>query len=630
MILNRALACVCSIVNFVAGVVEVKSTGEPMDFQAQSFKPWLTFAGCVLVVAVLYWAQAVLVPIALAILITFVLTPPVSWLERWIGRGPAVLAAVTLVFTILGLAGWGLARQLDNLADDLPAYRVNILSKIADVRGAGKGGSVEKLQETIEDIKTNIGTDSASGAASRSVVVTSEVAAGSSVLSWLGPVVGPLGTAALVVAMVIFMLLERRDLRDRLIGLFGQGQLTVTTKAFDEAGSRVSRQLLMQSLVNALYGIAAGLGLYFLGVPYALLWASLGAVLRFIPYVGPVLGAGAPILVSLAALEGWAGPLWVMGLFIVLELFTNLVLETMLYAGAAGVSQVALLVSLAFWTWLWGPLGLLMGTPLTVCLVVLGKHVPGLQFMGMLMADAPALAPEYGYYQRLLARDQSEAADLIERHMQTQPPRSVYDALLLPALNYAERDRLEQRLSLDEETAVIDATRELLSDAADSIRRMDPEPTPLPDDSRPADPREPLRVLGFAINGAADELALAMLADLVLDLSIVVEITSARIQASELVSLVRARGVSVVCLADLPPSPPSKTRYLVKRLHAALPNVRILVGRWGPLALADESTQLLSDAGAALVASTLAETRTYLGGLIEMPRIPAREASVAV
>ena len=201
--------------------------------------------------------------------------------------------------------------------------------------------------------------------------------------------------------MVIFMLLERRDLRDRLIGLIGQGQLATTTKAFDEAGSRVSRQLLMQSLVSLLYGIAVFVGLYFLQVPYPLVWATLGAALRFIPYVGPVLGAGAPILVSLAALEGWTGPLIVLALFVVLELFTNLVLETVLYAGAVGVSQVALLVSVAFWTWLWGPLGLLMASPLTVCLVVLGKHVPGLAFVGMLMDDTPALAPEYGYYQRL-------------------------------------------------------------------------------------------------------------------------------------------------------------------------------------------------------------------------------------
>ena len=275
---------------------------------------------------------------------------------------------------------------------------------------------------------------------------------------------------------VVFMLLERRDLRDRLIGLFGHGHLAVTTKAFDEAATRVSRQLLMQSLVNLVYGVAAGVGLYLLGVPYPVLWASLGAALRFIPYVGPVLGAGAPIVVSLAALDGWTRPFEVMALFVVLELFTNLVLETLLYAGAAGVSQVALLTSVAFWTWLWGPLGLLMATPLTVCLVVLGKHVPGLEFVGLLMADTPPLAPEHGYYQRLLARDQGEAADLIDRHIKTEPPRSVYDVLLLPALNYAERDRLEERLSQEEELIVIEATRELLSDAADSIRRAQPTP----------------------------------------------------------------------------------------------------------------------------------------------------------
>jgi predicted PurR-regulated permease PerM len=588
-------------------------------------KPWVTFAGCVLVVVLLYWAQAVVVPIALAMLLTFVLTPLVTWLERWIGRIPAVLAMVTLVFTVVGLAGWGLARQIDYLAEDLPRYRVNILAKIADVRGAGKGGSVEKLQETIEDIKTDLGkAEVPRGTVSRPVVVTSEQVAGLSGFTWLGPMFVPLGTAGLVLAMVIFMLLERRELRDRLIGLFGHGQLALTTKALDEAGTRVSRQLLMQSVINLVYGVAAGAGLYLLGVPYALVWAALGAVLRFIPYVGPVLGAGAPILVSLAATEGWAGPFSVLGLFVVLELVTNLVLETVLNAGAAGVSPVALLASVAFWTWLWGPLGLLMATPLTVCLVVLGKHVPGLEFVGMLLADRPALAPESGYYQRLLARDPSEAADLIERYIKIESPRSVYDALLLPALNFAERDRLEQRLSPDEETAVIDATRELLSDTAESIRRLQPE---RPDDPPLPEPRKPLRVLGYPANGVADELALAMLVHLLDDLPIAVEMTRTRMQASELVSLVREQEFSVVCLADLPPSPPSKTRYLVKRLHAALPEVRILVGRWGPPTLADDSTQALREAGANLVASTLMETRTYLDGLVQIPRVPVRETT---
>jgi hypothetical protein len=313
---------------------------------------------------------------------------------------------------------------------------------------------------------------------------------------------------------------------------------------------------------------------------------------------------------------------------------------------------VALLVSVAFWTWLWGPLGLLMAMPLTVCLVVIGKHVPGLDFVGTLMADTPPLAPDYGYYQRLLARDQSEAADLIERYLKTEPAHSVYDALLLPALNYAERDRLEQRLSRDEEATVIDATRELLTDAALSMRRVTAEPV-LPTETPAAlasgavasgaagdvaagvagdvaagvaggapAPRAALRVLGYPINGAADEVALAMLAQVVADLPIALTLTSTRLQASELIALVRAQEVSVVCLADLPPSPPSKTRYMVKRLHAADPDLRILVGRWAPPGLADESTQLLREAGATLVASTLTETRTFLGGLAEIPPIP--------
>ena len=602
-----------------------------MDDTWKSVKLWLTFAGGVLVVAVLYWAQAVLVPFALAILLTFVLTPPVNWLQRWVGRVPAVLLGVTLVFAGLGLAGLGLTWQMDQLVKDLPVYRANIRTKIADVRLAGSGSAVEKLQEALEGIKADLGTaETPSGTESRPLVVTSSQVTGLLAFAWLGPVVGPLTTAGLVAAMVIFMLLERRDLRDRLIGLIGQAQLATTTKAFDEAGTRVSRQLLMQSLVSLLYGIAVFVGLYFLHVPYPLVWATLGAAFRFIPYIGPVLGAGAPILVSLAALEGWTGPLMVLALFVVLELFTNLVLETVLYAGAVGVSQVVLRVSVAFWTWLWGPLGLLMASPLTVCLVVLGKHVPGLAFVGLLMADTPALAPEYSVYQRLLARDQSEAAELIDSHIKTGPPASVYDALLLPALSYAERDRLERRLSLEEEAAVIEATRELIADAAEIIRRHAETESPATvADPSPLGPREPLRVLGYAVNGAADEVALAMLAHLIDDLPIAMEITAARMQAVELVSLVRDRKFSVVCFADLPPSSSSKTRYLVRRLRSTLPELRIAVGRWAPPALADESSQTLLDTGADHVASLLIESRNYFGGLLEMPRLPIPDTATA-
>ena len=590
----------------------------------RSVKGWVTFAGGVLVVAVLYWAQAVLVPLALAIMLTFVLTPPVTWLQRWVGRVPAVLVVVTLVFATIGLAGWGLTRQMDSLVEDLPGYRANIRAKIADVRLAGRGGSLEKLQDVVAGVRADMEkSGAAKGAVPRPLVVTSDQARGIQGFAWLGPVLEPLSTAGLVAVMVIFMLLERRDLRDRLIGLIGHGQLATTTKAFDEASSRVSRQLLMQSLVSLLYGSAVFVGLYFLNVPYPLVWATLAGALRFIPYVGPVVGAAAPILVSLAALQGWTGPLVVLASFVVLELFTYLVLETVLYAGAIGVSQVTLIVAVAFWTWLWGPLGLLMASPLTVCLVVLGKHVPGLAFVGLLMDDSAALAPEYGFYQRLVARDQSEAAELIDTHIKTQSPDTVFDALLLPALSYAERDRLERRLSREEETAVVDATRELTADAADTIRRRAVTEPAAEEAGVPSlvESRPPLRVLGYAVNGGADEVALAMLAHLLVDLPIEMDITGARMQAAELVSLVRDRRFSVVCFADLPPSSSSKTRYLVRRLRSALPGLRIAVGRWGPSALADESPQPLADAGANHVASLLIDSRNYIGGMAPLAMV---------
>ena len=433
---------------------------------ADAFKSagaWIAFAGCVLVVAVLYWAQAILVPVCLAVLITFVLAPPVTWLQRWIGRVAAVVTVVILVFTFFGLAGYGVYRQMITLGDALPTYRSNIRAKILDVRGVRSGGSVEKLEKTLEQIQGDLGAPTpAAGTVARPMVVTTEPVAGFSSFTWLGPVLEPLGTAGFVIALVLFMLLDREDLRDRLLGLFGHGQLAVTTKAIDEAGMRVSRQLLLQTIVNLIYGALALGGLFLLGVPYPLFWGAVGAALRFIPYLGPIIAAGGPILLAMAALPGWTGPLEVAGFYVVLELFTNLFLETVLYAGAAGVSSVALLIAVAFWTWLWGPLGLVLATPLTVCVVVVGKRVPALEFLGTLMSDVPALSIEASYYQRLLAGDQAEAAELIDRFAKTEAGDEVFDKLLVPALNYAERDRLQGRLSAEEERAVIETTGELL------------------------------------------------------------------------------------------------------------------------------------------------------------------------
>jgi predicted PurR-regulated permease PerM len=612
------------------------------DF-AKTLGNWIRFAGFVLLIAVLYWAQEVIVPVALAILLTFVLAQPTMWLQRWIGRIPAVLVMVILSFSILGAAGWGLTRELSSLANELPSYRTNIRQKVADIRGAGTGSSVQKVQQTLTAIQTEIAESAPPPASVHAVPMPAYAGSSLGSLSvWIGAVVAPLATAGLVIVLVIFMLLERESLRDRLIRLFGYRHLAVITRAFDEAATRISKYLLMQSLVNVTFGTGIAIGLMLIGVPYALLWGTLAAVLRFIPYIGPLMAAAAPILAAIAALPGWFGVLEVVCLFVGLELITNLVLEPVLYAGAAGVSQVALLIAVAFWTWLWGPVGLLLATPLTVCLVVLGRNVPGLEFLATLLADRPALAPDVSYYQRLLARDQSEAAELIERYVKKEPSDTVYDALLLPALNYAERDRLDDQLTAEEERAVVEATRELLEDVA---RPADPDARPADPDAQQAEPPavemlpSPSHVLGYPANADADELALHMLSALVRDTGMIIDISPVRMMSSEVVNALRKGNYRVLCIADLPPSAPSKTRYLVKRLRASMPQLKIVVGRWAPPSLADENAHALLEAGADFVCATLLDTRERLHQLIQLsqatpesshaPEMPQRRAAPA-
>jgi predicted PurR-regulated permease PerM len=560
---------------------------------------WITFAGVVLVVAVLYWAQDVLVPVFLAVLLTFVLAPPVVWLQRRIGKVAAVLTVVVLVFTFLGLAGWGVVRQMSHLSSDIHTYRLTIQAKVRDLRGVREGGSVSKFERAMRELQGDFGGDAAPGTPAKPLVVTSEPSAQTAAAGWLGPLVEPAGQALFIAVLVLFMLFEREDLRDRLLGVVGHGHLARTTKALDEAGSRVSRQLLLQTLVNLIYGAIAAAGLWLFGVPYPLFWGACGAVLRFIPYLGPLSAAAGPIVIAFAALPGWTRPLEVAAFYAALEIFTNMVLETILYAGAMGVSQVSLMVSVAFWTWLWGPLGLLMATPLTVCLVVLGKHVPGLHFLGTLLSDAPALTPESNYYQRLLARDQAEAVDIIERFVKTDSTNAVFDSMLIPALNFAERDRIEGLLSTAEEAAVIETTRDVLD-----VLASDP--------AAAAPGTGTVRVLGYAANGIGDELALRMLAQFITDLPVALEVATTRVLVSELTEYVRSNKYAVVCIADLPPSPSTRTRYLVKKLRAALPDVRITVGRWAHATLADDGSQALLDAGASHVAVSLVETRKYL------------------
>ena len=575
---------------------------------AAAIAPWLRFSAVVLVTAALWLGQTVLVPLALAILLTFLLTPIVVVLQRHLGRSAAVVLVVVLTFSLLGGIAWGVSEQLRGLAHELPQYRRNIRQRIADIRNASRGGAVEKVQEAVSDIQDAIDAEGARRPGARgsppAPAPTNKATELWSFPTALGPLLDALATAGLVVLLAIFMLLERQELRNRLIRLVGYRRVGRTTQALDEAAARISRYLLMQFLINGIYGLGVGVGLYLLGVPHALLWAFLGAMLRFVPYIGPWIAALAPIALTLAVFAGWKQPLLVASLFVVLELFTNLVLETFLYAGAAGVSTVGLLVAIAYWTWIWGPAGLLMATPLTVCLIVLSRRVPGMQFLVTLLGDEPALTPDIAYYQRLLAGDVDEATEIVEARLTGPDPEAGFDALMLPALTYARRDRAE--LSRQQRDAVLRGTVAILDDVVTGAPGSRVDAAVAPTNGIPQ------AILALPAVDEVDEVALRMLRAVLDATRFSLEAASTRMLSSEVVALVRDRGYRVVCVAALPPGGLSHAKYLCKKLSGALPDLKILVGRWGPPGIGGEGADTLRTAGAAAVATALTETRDQL------------------
>ena len=367
-----------------------------------------TVAVVVVVVGALYLGRDILVPLALAILLSFMLAPIVIRLRRLgLGRIPSVFAVVVLLFVVLLGLGSIVASQVVHLAENLPRYEWNLRAKIRDLPIAvPSGGVVERTTDMLRDLREELekatkgpeakGTDAAAEQPVKPVLVqVQEPVAPMQTLRELGgPLVKPIATAGLVLVFVIFMLLQREDLRDRIIRLVGSGDVARTTEAMNDAAKRISRYLLMQLVINVLYGLPVGIGLYLIGVPNPILWGLLATILRFIPYVGPMIAALFPIALSFAVAPGWTVPLLTIALFVTLELFSNNILEPWLYGSSTGLSPVAVLVAVVVWTTLWGPVGLLLSTPLTVCLVVLGRHVPQLAFFDVLLGDEPALPPE--------------------------------------------------------------------------------------------------------------------------------------------------------------------------------------------------------------------------------------------
>lgn len=424
--------------------------------------PWLVLGGICLIVLILARASALLIPLAIATLFAFLLSPLVTFLERRIGRLAAVILVLLGSMAVAGELLFLGGRELTDLANDLPGYRDTIQERLSGLRGMTESGGIfAKLDEMLGDIQTSLQERTN---AQEVVLQQSATDTASTLSAAFAPVLGLIADAGIVLVLVTFMLFERRLLRDRLMRLVGHHRLATTTKTIDEAGHRISRYLLVQLAVNTFYGVVIGLGLYLIGLPHALFWGSVATILRFVPYIGPWLAAIPPILLSLAVTPGWLIPITVISLYVGLELFTNLVLETHLYAGVAGISQVGLLIAVLFWSWLWGPAGLLLAAPLTVCLVVIGKHLPALRSFSDLMADDVSTDISGRYYQRLLAEDQLEAADIIEQHAAVNGTDSVFDALMLPALNFAERDVASGVLVADEEKALQTRTEELLAD----------------------------------------------------------------------------------------------------------------------------------------------------------------------
>ncbi len=562
-----------------------------------------------LVIVGLYWLQAVLIPLALAVLLTFLLSPVVGTLQRrGLGRVPSVLVTVLLALSILGGIGWTLTRQMVTLADELPRYSLNIHQRIADLRGASQGGSMEKVQQAVEDVVGELQkTGKGGGPGPKPLAVVLEPP---SILSHLPTLLQALASAGVVTVLMIFMLLERRELRDRVILLVGYRRMTATTRALDEAGTRISRYLLMQSLINGGFGVAVGIGLFLIGVPYAVIWGCLAAALRFIPYLGAFVALLLPLVLSLAVFPGWLQPALVVSLFLVLELITGWVMEPWLYGQSAGVSPVALLIALTFWTWLWGPVGLLIATPLTVCLIVLGKHLPALRGIVVLMSDRPVIEAKARYYQRLLARDQDEAIDIVETSVNADGRESVYDAVLLPALYYAKQDRDRGLLSEDDAQFVGQATREIL----DVLAHDPPAPSErYGGDLSVSDPGvTPVRILGCPARDETDAVGLEMVRHLLDPARYQIEISGAGMLTAEVVAQVGADRPTLVCIGAVAPGGLSQARHLCKRLRSQHPELKIVVGRWGLHDEKDTDREHLLAAGADYVETTVLDTQRAL------------------
>ena len=595
----------------MADFVPVSSQPSPATQPVRS--PILTAGGIVLAIGGLYFGRDIFVPFALAILLSFALTPLVNWLGRWkLPRLAAVLIAVALAFILIAGIAFVVGRQLIQLANNLPGYQTTITQKIRSLQESAPGGSVvDKVTTAIEGLGKEIsGAENKPEAAAQTrlganprppepVTVRLEAPRPQPleiIRSVAGPLLAPLATAGLVVIFVIFVLLEREDLRDRFIKLAGAGDLQKSTQAINDATSRVSRYLLMQFVVNLTYGIPIGVALYFIGVPNAPLWGLLAAVLRFVPYLGPFLAALFPVVLAVAVDPGWTMLFWVVGVFLVAELISNNVIEPWLYGASTGLSSLAIIIAAIFWTMLWGPVGLFLATPLTVCVVVIGRYVPQLEFLGVLLGSDPVLAPEEQLYQRLLAGNLEEAVEIAEDYVDKCSSREFYDSVAIPALRLAENDRQRSTTDTNYRRLVADTAISVVREVEDHVREKASSADQCGDS---AEERRPC-VLCVAGRTELDHAVAEMMAQVLEERGIGAKVLPPIAVSQGALGQLYLDGVDVVCLSYLHPQPQVYARYIFRRLRRRAPHVKLIVCCWnlaqGKQQTEDLKKQMAADA----------------------------------
>jgi predicted PurR-regulated permease PerM len=559
-------------------------------------------------ISALYFGREVFVPLALAVLLAFALVPLVRLLRRWhLGRVASVVVAVLLGAALVSGLGVVIGSQVAHLAGDLPQYQYNIREKISSLRSSAAGsGIVERASTMLKDLGDEFSKSGEPAAVPQpggrigkmatkpqQAPVPVEIhqpdpAPLQVIQNVLGPLLQPLATTGIVVVFLIFILLAREDLRDRFIRLAGSSDMQRTTAALDDATRRLSRYLLIQSAINASFGVIIGTGLWLIGVPNPVLWGLLAMALRFVPYIGPLIAAAFPATLALAVDPGWSMLLWTLGLFLVAEPVTGQVIEPWLYGQSTGLSPVAIVVAAAFWTWLWGPIGLLLSTPLTVCLVVVGRHVERLEFLDVMLGDRPALLPEESLYQRMLAGDSDEAAEQAEQFLVEKSLPAFFDEVVSKALMLAQLDHNRGRLSHENQTKIRDTIEEILEDLDDHDDVHFLSASAAPEGTASASIRAakmpstppPITVLCVAGRGTLDEAAALILVHLLERQGIGARVISSRAASAANASKLEPAGVRVVCASYLAPGTFSNARYLVRRMRRRLPSARLVVGFW--------------------------------------------------